>query len=145
MIIVYPATNFNSFATVVELTLVMDGLYPEYGVKFKAMTPEQQEASAINAGEWIRTCKGLKYPSPLPQDFVLSQVIIMATRVDTDTLAFDGDARAVTSETVGEISVSYDSRYKSDGQEVNPLVYRYLSPYGCSKAGGFKMAPLGRA
>ena len=145
MLIIYPTPNWNTFAPLTTLITAMEYQFPTHATAFKLLPIDQQNSIAMNAGTWIRTCKGLQYPSPLPQDFVLAQVAIMASTYLQDPLTFDPNSRAITNETVGELSVSYDPKYKGDSLDINPLIYRYLTPYGCSKAGGFKMAPLGRA
>ena len=145
MLIIYPTQNWNSFLPLTDLISAMEYQFPSHATAFKLLSIEVQNSVAMNAGTWIRTCQGLRYPSPLPQEFVLAQVAIMASTYAQDPLVYDPNERAVTNETVGEISRSYDPKYKGDPLDINPLIYRYLTPYGCAKAGGFKMIPLGRA
>ena len=145
MIIVYPAQNWNSFVTVTEAQTVMAMQFPQDAIKFNALPPEQQESLTFNAGTWIRTCPKINYPHPLPQDFILAQVAIMVQYMGIeDFMQYDSSEKSITNETVGELSVSYDPAHKGDKYDIHPLIYRYLSPYGCRKAGGFGMASLGR-
>ena len=145
MLIIYPTQNWNTFATLTDLIRAMEYQFPTHAEAFKLLSVEVQNSIAMNAGTWIRTCQGLRYPSPLTQDFVLAQTAIMASTYAQDPLMYDHNERAITNETVGEISISYDPKYKGNTLDINPLIYRYLTPYGCSEAGGFKMIPLGRA
>ncbi len=144
MLIIYPTDNWNTFALVAELTATMQMLFPKEATAFVALPVNEQEAIAINAGRWIATCRNLVYPDPLPQDFEEAQVIIMATSIGKSISDYDASSRAVIKEKAGSLEVDYDSRYKTDGTDVNPLVYRLLSPYGCSQRGGFKQVNLGR-
>ena len=146
MIIVYPAINWNSFVTVTEAQTVMAMQFPQDAIKFNNLPPEQQESLTFNAGTWIRTCPRLQYPHPLPQDFILAQVAIMVQYMGIDDfMNYDYSEHSITNETVGEISVSYDPKYKGDKYDIHPLIYRYLSPYGCRKAGGFSQGYVGRS
>ena len=141
MIILYPAQNWNSFGTVTTLATVMAMQFPIEAPKFTALPVEQQTALAINAGTWIRTCQGLKYPSPLPQDFMLAQVAIMVQYMGIENfMQHDPSKRAITKEKVGSLEVDYDPKYKEDQYDIHPLVYRYLSQYGCSQNKGFSQS-----
>ena len=144
MLIIYPTNNWNTFATLPTLILAMEYQFPTHATAFKLLPIEQQNSIAMNAGTWIRTCQGLKYPSPLTQDFVLAQVAIMASTYAQDPLTYDPNARAITKEKVGSLEVDYDPKYKGDSLDINPLIYRYLSPYGCSGGKGFRQVSLGR-
>ena len=146
MIIIYPAENWNSFVTVVEAETVMAMQFPKDAVKFNALPPEEKEALTFNAGTWIRTCPSIKFPHPLPQDFILAQVAIMVQYMGIeDFMNYNYSEHSITSETVDTISVSYDPKYKGDKYDIHPLIYRYLSKYGCGKAGSFSQSYTGRS
>jgi len=133
MIIIYPAENFNSFVTVAEAETVMKMQFPKDAVKFATLPADEKEALCFNSGTWIRTCKGITYPHPLPQDFILAQVAIMVQYMGMeDFMQHDSSERAITKEKVGDLEVDYDPKYKGDKYDIHPLIYRYLSPYGCS-------------
>ena len=142
MIIIYPATNWNSFVTPAEADTIMKMQFPKDAVTYESMSDVEREALCFNSGTWIRTCKSLKYPSPLPQDFMLAQVAIMVQYMGIDNfMQHDPSKRAITKEKVGNLEVDYDPKYKEDQYDIHPLVYRYLSQYGCSGGGsGFSQS-----
>jgi len=144
-LIVYPTPNWNTFADLATLVGVMGQNFPDEALKFGTFTQEKQTALAINAGTWIKTCSNITYPSPLPSDFVLAQVAIMATSLDKSPLDYDVNERAITKEKVGELEVDYDPKYKGSSMDVHPFVYRLLSPYGCSGNTGFSQSNTRKA
>ena len=138
MIIIYPAQNWNSFVTVAEAETIMTMQFPNEASKFVLLSNAEKEALCFNSGTWIRTCPAIKYPSPLPQDFMLAQVAIMVQYMGIDNfMQHDPSQRAITKEKVGSLEVDYDPKYKEDQYDIHPLVYRYLSQYGCSQNKGF--------
>ena len=146
MLIIYPTNNWNSFGSLQDLTAVMGYQFPDSVPEFNKMTPEQQTALAMNAGTWIRTCKGIKFPSPMTQDFMSAQVAIMVQNMgNAEFMNFDPNQRAITKEKVGDLEVEYDPKYKHDAYDIHPLIYRYLSPYGCSGNKGFSQSPTVKA
>ena len=141
MIIIYPAQNWNSFVTVAEAETIMAMQFPQEVPKYIALSNAEKEALCFNSGTWIRTCRGLKYPSPLPQDFMLAQVAIMVQYMGIENfMQHDPSQRAITKEKVGSLEVDYDPKYKEDQYDIHPLVYRYLSQYGCSQNKGFSQS-----
>jgi len=132
MLIIYPNNNWNSFLPLSDLVAGMEYQFPTRATEFLKLPIEQQNASAMNAGTWIRTCNGLKIPSPVVQDIIIAQIAIMATTMGQDPLAYDPNEKAITKEKVGDLEVNYDPAYKGDTLDINPLIYRLLSPYGCS-------------
>jgi len=145
MLIIYPAQNWNTFLPLPDLIRAMEYQFPTEAVEFQKMTIELQNASAMNAGTWIRTCRGLKIPSPVPQDIVLAQVAIMASTLGQNPLDHDPNSRAITKEKVGELEIEYDPKYKGDALDINPMIYRLLSPFGCSGNNGFSQSYLGKS
>ena len=146
MIIIYPAQNFNSFATVATLATVMNMQFPKDSAKYLGLPQAEQDSLAINAGTWIRTCPSIKYPHPLPQDFILAQVAIMVQYMGIeDFMAFDPNERAITKEKVGSLEVDYDPSYKHDKYDIHPLIYRYLAPYGCGGNKNFSQSNTSKA
>ena len=145
MLINYPAPNWNTFLPLADIITSMEFQFPDKAVEFKLLTVEKQNSVIANAGMWIRTCKGLTIPNPVAQDIVLAQVAIVASRYTTCPLAHDPHDRAITKEKVGEVEVDYDPKYKGDNLDINPLIYRLLSPYGCTGNTGFSQSPTRKA
>ena len=145
MIIKYPATNWNSFLSTSDLEKAMAYQFPAKATDFAKLDQATKDAAVMNAGTWIRTCKGLKLPEhTVPQDVVLAQVAIVASTIGQDPLAHDPFERAVIEETVGPITMKYDAktRANADPLDINPLIYRLLAPFGCSKGNGFSQSRI---
>ena len=146
MIIIYPTENWNSFLPLSDLIGGMKFQFPTKVKEFQSMSTDMQMASAANAGMWIRTCKGLKIPEHvIPQDMVLAQIAIMASTIGIDPLEHNPSDRAITKEKVGSLEVEYDPKFKGNDPDINPLIYRLLSPYGCSGNKGFSQSNTSKA
>jgi len=147
-LIIYPTQNWNSFADLSSLIASATVMYPVEVQAFISLPPEYQEAFASHAGLYIKTCPKITYPDPISTDFIAAQsALMLSMSVSGSGLQRNGNERAITSETVDVLSVTYDVNFKIDGYVAPEYVYRLLSPYGCKdplKSGGFMQIPLGR-
>jgi hypothetical protein len=134
MLILPPAKNYNSFLPLADLEQIMMSFFPQDAQEFGKLNQLDKEALAMWAGLFIRSCKGFEYDPhhPLAQDVPLAQVAIMAGNIGKNPLEYSPDAKAIKREKVGDLEVEYDTAYKSAGADINPLIYRLLSPFGCS-------------
>ena len=150
MLIIYPAVNANTFANIAIADQVFQEFFPSKALEWDALSTVEKEAGLLQSFMFMTTCKGLVIPADYghgttsSSDFILAQVYLAGGRIGHSIFDVDPDARAITSETVGELSVTYDSKYKTSASDAPEMYYQLMGKYGCRKSGGFGMATLGR-
>ena len=150
-LILYPLPNANTFADVSIADQVFQEFFPSKALGWDALSAVEKEAGLLQSYMYMTTCNGLKIPpeygqagNTISSDFILAQVYLTGGRIGHSIFDVDPDARAITSETVGELSVTYDSKYKTSASDAPEMYYQLMGKYGCRKSSGFGMASLGR-
>ena len=147
MITLYPLDGWNSFLTVVQADFYI-GSFPTSNGKttYEALPDDaSKEAWLIQTALQIKLCNNIKLPDTLTGDLELAQSYMIIHALEVDMIAYDANARAITSETVDVISVTYDASLKGSTTDFPPMTSALLKQYGCSgRSGGFKQIPLGR-
>jgi len=143
-LIPYPTNGYNTFATVPDITLIIERLFIEKAVEWNALGILKQTSIAEQTFMYIMTCPKLKIPpdysDTVKEAFTTAQAFLCLNWMDKDLFSIDLDARAVTKEKVGDLEVDYDVRFKASTDEQHPYFYRILSPYGCSASSGFSQS-----
>ena len=153
-LIIYPLPNANTFANVQIATQVTQEYFPEKAVEWDALSDVQKEAGLLQSYMYMTTCKGLKIPkdyghvdSMVSSDFILAQVFLTIGRMGQSVFDIDGNTRAITSETVDTLSVTYDIKYKRADSDAPAMYYQLMSKYGCTggNGAGFSQSYTGRS
>ncbi len=142
-LILYPAENWDSFASVEAADIIIGGFVDDGG--YLTLDEAGKEAILRQTALQIKLCKNITLPATLESDLEVAQCYLVTYAMTVNMLAYDPNGRAVTGESVGEISVSYDASYKSgDASSFPPMTESLLNQYGCSSStGGFSQGYVG--
>lgn len=142
--IVYPLTDWNTFLDVAQCIVLSDQYIT--GSKFSALTDvPTQEAILRQTALQMKMCKSIVLPETNETDLQLAQMYLVEHALTVNMMAYDANDKAIASESVDVISVSYFEGLKDGTETFPPMVNTLLSQYGCrSTTGGFKQVPLGR-
>ena len=143
-LIVYPTADWNTFMDEATADAVIGAMVG--GDAFTILSSEEKEAYLKKTALSIRLCPNITLPDVVTSDLELAQGYLTLHALSVDMLAYDPNERAVTSESVDVISVSYDAGMKKDADAFPPIVQDLLRQYGCSKSsGGFSQGYVGRS
>jgi len=143
-LIVYPADNYDSFGTLVEIDAYVATLTTSE--TWDSLTDAVKEVYCRQATTLIASCNGITLPDDTTEDLKKAQAI-SAVYISVNSVEdYDPNARAVTYEKVDTLAVAYDANKKSDGVTIPPYAQSFLKQYGCSKSNtGFSQSHLGRS
>jgi len=146
-IVKYPTDSWNSFLDVAQADLIIgDMVQGDGATKYANLATPEKEAILIQTAMQMRFCPSIKLPDTLEPELEVAQAYLIVHALEVDMMSYDANGRAITSETVDVISVSYDASKKGLNSDFPPMVSNILSRYGCiGKSGGFKQVSLGRS
>jgi len=143
MLITYPLPDYTSYIDSAEIKAFALKHTPSFGVVFGGLTQVEQDNLATEATLQIRICPSFKLePKPAPMDVKLGQLYLMEHLFNNPMGDIDPNARAITSEKVGALAVTYDTALKFDALAFPQIVYNLLAPYGCSNSKGFSQSRI---
>ncbi len=144
-LIIYPDEHYDSFLSVANCTVLSDRYIT--GNKFGQLADDAaKEVILRQTALQIAACSNIVLPTTVTTDLAMAQMYLVEHALTTDMMSYDANARAVTSETVDVISVTYDASKKGSNSDFPTMVSALLKQYGCSgTSGGFSQIPLGRA
>ena len=146
MLNVYPIVNWDSFISVVDADTLISGFVASNGVTaYLTLDTEGKEAILRQTALQMKLCKNITLPDTNESDLGLAQCYLTVHALETNMLSFDSNERAVTSETVDVISVTYNANLKGSNYDFPYIVSNILGQYGCTgKSSGAKQVFLGR-
>ena len=143
MLITYPLPDYTSFIASADIKAFALQYSPTFGIVFGGLTQAEQDNLATDATLQIRICPSLKLePKPAPMDVKLGQLYLMEHLFNNPMSEIDPNTRAITSEKVGSLAVTYDTVLKVDAWAFPQIVYNLLAPYGCSNSKGFSQSRI---
>ena len=145
-LIIYPTEFWNTFASVAAADIIIGGFVASDGqAAYLALDEAGKEAILSQTALQMKLCKNIVLPDTLESDLEVAQCYLVVHALTTDMLSFDSNDRAVTSESVDVISVSYDASKKGSNGDFPPMVSALLGQYGCTgTSGSFGQISLGR-
>jgi len=146
-LIPYPLDFWNTFAVEAEADLHIGSFVDSVGkAAYGALDSQSKEAILMQTSLQMKLCPNIRLPDTLETDLSLAQCYLVVHALETDMMAYDANSKAITSESVDVISVTYDASKKGSNSDFPTMVSALLKQYGCSgTSGGFSQIPLGRA
>lgn len=146
-LIIYPEDNWNSFISIADADITIGAFVASPGQeKYLGYDDAQKEAILKQTALQIKLCKNITLPDEATYDLELAQCYLTTHALEVNMIAYDASADSVTAESVGEISVAYDTNKKDTNDSFPPMVTSILSQYGCkSTSGGFSQGYVGRS
>jgi len=142
-LIVYPATGYNSFVTLAEADLIIEGFTIDHG--YMALDDPAKEAFLKQSAFYIIYCDGITLPATAEDDLKLAQCYNATYSITNNPLDQDPNQRAITLEKVGSLRVEYNPYLKKNPSAISPVSATYLKQYGCSMANTSRGFSQGRA
>lgn len=146
-LIIYPIDDWDSFISVTDADAMIGGFVESVGqTAYLALDEAGKEAILRQTALQISLCPGITLPDENSSSLEKAQCYLVTHALEVNMMSYDPSDDSVTSETVGEISVSYDTNRKDSNDSFPPIVTSLLSSYGCkSSSGGFSQAYVGRS
>ena len=129
-IIIYPEADWNSFASQQFIDDWIDLLTPD--PEWSNLSPDQKEAYTLQGAWYIKMCPNLVLPDDTTDDLELAQAITAYYAYKRGEFIHDPNHKSITSESVGDVSVSYDAKYRAEVVDIPPNAYALLAQYGCT-------------
>ncbi len=144
-LIIYPDEHYDSFISVATCTMLSDRYIT--GNKFASLADDtEREVILRQTALQIASCPNITLPDAVTVELQMAQMWLVEHALTTDMMAYDANDRAITSETVDVLSVSYDANKKGSNGDFPTMVRSLLSQYGCiGTGGGFNQIPLCRS
>ena len=145
-LILYPQDNWDSFASVSAADIIIGGFVTSAGqTAYLALDEAGKEAILRQTALQIKLCPSMVLPDTLENDLEVAQCYLTVHALTTDMLAFDSNDKAITSERVDTLAVTYDVDKKGSNAEFDNMTSALLAQYGCNaQSSGFKQISLGR-
>ena len=132
-LIIYPNENWNSFITVLDADLLITGFVDSVGkTSYEALDSDGKEAILKQSTLQIKL-KNCKLPDTLESNLEYAECYQTVHALTVDTMSYDPNSKSISSESVGELSVTYNTNYKDNGTDVlAPIVEQLLANYSCN-------------
>ena len=146
MLIIYPTIDWNSFISVADADIIIEGFTPSVGKDaYLALDEAGKEAQLRQASFNIRLCPNITLPDDTTLYLEMATCYLVVHEMTIDTMSYDPNDKAITSESVDTLSVTYDAQKKGNADDFPPIVSTFLKDYGCQKTStGFRQVSLGR-
>ena len=144
-LIIYPADNWDSFATEPQITALIESHV--HSEEWDLLTVSQREIYLRQSTKLIASCPNITLPETPELDLQIAEAFMSVHIMNNSVTDYDLNDRAITSEKVDSIKVTYDPNLKSSSNlSITPMAALYLNQYGCTvKRGGFSQAYVGRS
>lgn len=146
-LIQYPLDNWNTFADVASADIIIGGFVASDGqAAYLALDVAGKEAILAQTAMQIKFCPSITLPETNETDLQQGQCYLVVHALTVDMVAYDANEKAITSEAVDSLSVSYDTSKKGSNSDFDSMTSMLLKQYGCSgQSSSFGMINLGRA
>ena len=143
----YPADGWDTFIDVTSADAVIGNMFDSAGkTAYENLDPTGKEAILRQTALQIKLCPSIRLPETNEPDLGYAQCYLSIHALTTDMMSYDANNKAISSETVDVISVTYDVNKKGSNSDFDNMTSALLKQYGCSgKSSGFKQTFLGRS
>jgi len=143
-LIIFPTTDWDSFLSVLECTAMSDSYIASN--KFASLADDvAKEIILRQTALQISQCPNIVLPDDITKSLQMAQMYLVEQALTTDMISYDANDRAVTSESVDTLAVTYDADKKGGNDDFSPMVSSFLRQYGCNNTNsGFAQVSLGR-
>ena len=143
-LIIYPSEFWDSFLSVADCTTLSNRYVS--GNKFATLADDAaREIILRQTALQINQCPNMELPTNVTTDLAMAQMYLVEHALTTDMIAYDANDRAITSERVDTLAVTYDTDKKGSSDDFPPMVSSFLKQYGCNNTNsGFAQISLGR-
>ncbi len=131
-LIIYPALNYDSFATMYELDVIMAKIVGNKA--FATLSQDDKELFYRQAAVMIEQCPNITLPVASEDDLVYAQAVIAGTYSTVDINTVGG--RETSEEKVGSLLVKYFQGGAVDISTFPQMAKGYLKQYGCTQSSG---------